>query len=154
MWSKKIKARRRIAQKQAKQPHTRPAEAQGTSQSILSFSSPSISIDIVLLSNTMVSLRKPAAIILSAWSAALVSPFIIICLQHHHATAFSPPASHPSTVHRLDPNYNLMRSTTTTVALHLSSSDIQAKLMEQMTKLQERDRSSREISPNVSGCKR
>jgi hypothetical protein len=40
--------------------------------------------------------------------------------------------------------------TTTTTALQLSSSDIQAKLMAQMAKLQERDRSSREISPNVS----
>ena len=39
---------------------------------------------------------------------------------------------------------------TTSTSLYLSSSDIQAKLQEQMAKLQDRDRSSKEISSDVS----
>ena len=41
-------------------------------------------------------------------------------------------------------------SSTTSTSLYLSSSDIQAKLQEQMAKLQDRDRSSKEISSDVS----
>ena len=41
-------------------------------------------------------------------------------------------------------------TTTTSTSLYLSSSDIQAKLQEQMAKLQDRDRSSKEISSDVS----
>jgi len=41
-------------------------------------------------------------------------------------------------------------TTTTSTSLYLSSSDIQSKLQEQMAKLQDRDRSSKEISSDVS----
>ena len=41
-------------------------------------------------------------------------------------------------------------STNTSTSLYLSPSDIQAKLQEQMAKLQDRDRSSKEISSDVS----
>ena len=96
-------------------------------------------------STTMVSLRKPKAIIVTAWPT-----FTTPLLRLQYVAAFSAP---PTLFVNHDVRHqgrvkNSILSTTT--ALHLSSSDIQAKLMVQMAKLQERDRSSREISTTVS----
>jgi hypothetical protein len=87
----------------------------------------------------MASLRKAAAILVT-WSTIVA--FVTLM---KHITAFTPP---------LHPMHHGRRQSRTipfdaSTALNLSSSDIQAKLKAQMAKLQERDRSSREISSNV-----
>lgn len=56
--------------------------------------------------------------------------------------AFQSPTLFQMQIHR--------RKTSQTTSLFLSSSDIQAKLKAQMAKLQERDRASAAISPDVS----
>eukprot|EP00581_Thalassiosira_minuscula_P004921 CAMPEP_0183741788 /NCGR_PEP_ID=MMETSP0737-20130205/63047_1 /TAXON_ID=385413 /ORGANISM="Thalassiosira miniscula, Strain CCMP1093" /LENGTH=365 /DNA_ID=CAMNT_0025977239 /DNA_START=81 /DNA_END=1178 /DNA_ORIENTATION=- len=50
--------------------------------------------------------------------------------------------------HQHQREHRLSSASSTTTSLCISSSDIQAKLKAQMTKLQERDRSSREIPPD------
>jgi len=80
---------------------------------------------------------------------------LLIHVQCDYAAAFSPSRVHqrPSSnhhrplvvVHRCRRSVPINPAAT---ALYLSSSDIQAKLKAQMAKLQERDRSSREITPD------
>jgi len=64
-------------------------------------------------------------------------------------TSFSQTSTMPSSKNCIQPT-SPFSSTTTSTSLYLSSSDIQAKLQEQMAKLQDRDRSSKEISSDVS----
>ena len=65
-------------------------------------------------------------------------------LQANHA--FQSPTNH----HRHTQRAGGYAYTFTSTSLSLSSTDIQAKLKAQMAKLQERDRASVAISPNVS----
>ncbi len=95
-------------------------------------------------STTMVSLRKPTAIIVTAWPT-----FTTPLLRLQYVAAFSAPPT-LFVNHDVRHQGRVKHSILSTTALHLSSSDIQAKLMAQMAKLQERDRSSREISTTVS----
>ncbi len=88
----------------------------------------------------MASLRKAAAILVT-WSTIVA--FVTLM---KHITAFTPPL-HPIVHHGRRQSRTIPVGAST--ALYLSSSDIQAKLKAQMAKLQERDRSSREISSNV-----
>ena len=82
-------------------------------------------------------------------AAALPTVLLVHILQY--GTAFSPPGElqpmmHPPHCHQLMGH----RRAASKTSLFSSSSDIQAKLKAQMAKLQDRDRSSREVSPDVS----
>ncbi|KAL7528305.1 hypothetical protein ACHAXR_002373 [Thalassiosira sp. AJA248-18] len=82
--------------------------------------------------------------------------FAVTFVHIQHATAFSPSGLNLQQQPMVRPHHHLMvqhpryltSTASTKTALFLSSSDIQAKLKAQMAKLQERDRSSREISPD------
>jgi len=99
---------------------------------------------------------------LNLWrQTALVAIFpavLFMYMQQHAAEAFLHPKSNlqqPMVHQRPQQQYQKQNPITTSsssinTSLFLSSSDIQAKLLAQMAKLQERDRSSREISPDVS----
>mmetsp|Transcript_20466 Transcript_20466/g.38637 ORF Transcript_20466/g.38637 Transcript_20466/m.38637 type:complete len:116 (+) Transcript_20466:292-639(+) len=106
----------------------------------------------------MVPRRTPIAIL----AVALPAVLFIHVQQRHLVTAFSPTGAVQLKVHRprrlhqrvvqYHQNNSIASSfaSTATTSLCLSSSDIQAKLKAQMAKLQERDRSSKAISPDVS----
>ncbi len=79
----------------------------------------------------------------------LIMLLVVAVLQASHA--FQSPTS--SSFHRQlhqQGNGNHNGDKITSTSLFLSSSDIQAKLKAQMAKLQERDRASVAISPDVS----
>jgi hypothetical protein len=81
--------------------------------------------------------------------AALRAGAALSLIDVQHSSAFAPPSSHSQRTVHCDRHRGRGAASVPT-ALCLSSSDIQAKLRAQMAKLQERDRSSREISPDVS----
>lgn len=76
--------------------------------------------------------------------------FTLLFVHVQDAVAFSPPSPQMMQPSLVQPKLTVRDSNRGTTSLYLSSSDIQAKLKAQMAKLQERDRSSREISPDVS----
>ncbi len=81
--------------------------------------------------------------------AAVRAGAALSLIDAQHSSAFAPPPWHSQrTVHR--DRHRGRGAALVPTALCLSSSDIQARLRAQMAKLQERDRSSREISPDVS----
>ena len=79
---------------------------------------------------------------MAVWSATAA-----IFLNVQFVTSFSQLNLMPSSRNCIQPTSTF---STTSTSLYLSSSDIQAKLQEQMAKLQDRDRSSKEISSDVS----
>jgi len=97
-----------------------------------------------IIERNMVSSRTPTAIMMAALRAGAALSLIDV----QHSSAFAPAPSHSQRTVHCDRHRG--RAASVPTALCLSSSDIQAKLRAQMAKLQERDRSSREISPDVS----
>ena len=91
----------------------------------------------------MLSFRSPA----DAMGAVL---FVLISFQCHHATSFSTPRYDLQRMGQVHVQPRFAPPAVAKTALYLSSSDIQEKLKAQMTKLQERDRSSKEVSSDVS----
>ena len=92
-----------------------------------------------IIERNMVSSRTPTAIMMA-----------LSLIDVQHSSAFAPAPSHSQRTVHCDRHRCRGGAASVPTALCLSSSDIQAKLRAQMAKLQERDRSSREISPDVS----
>ena len=80
---------------------------------------------------------------MAVWSAIAA-----IFLNIQFVTSFSQTHQSRNCIQRATSTFSTI--TTTKTSLYLSPSDIQAKLQEQMAKLQDRDRSSKEISSDVS----
>ena len=74
---------------------------------------------------------------------------VMAVLQATHAFQL-PISSFHRQIHQQGNGYHNIGEEITSTSLFLSSSDIQAKLKAQMAKLQERDRASVAISPDVS----
>ena len=79
---------------------------------------------------------------MAVWSAIAA-----IFLNIQFVTSFSQTHQSRNCIQRATSTFSTI---TTSTSLYLSPSDIQAKLQEQMAKLQDRDRSSKEISSDVS----
>ena len=79
----------------------------------------------------------------------LIILLVVAVLQATHAFQL-PTSSFHRQIHQGNGDHNSIGEKITSTSLFLSSSDIQAKLKAQMAKLQERDRASVAISPDVS----